>query len=248
MPIYWVKPTDPRRVVKQKLYRMPPEATTAPGIRIPENVKPDPTSDGELAIFDTEAGRVYTFWIFTWNRGTKQYEAAGGSVFYLNSNGLDGRWKQFKDTNPRNVGAHRGICQGTTVIRYDEIMSGQPIEHAFKIAIRSTAASHVFPMTGDEGGPGVIPEGARIRIKPGVDLSKKGLSPAALTVATALQKYGAVVGDRGGQMSLKVENTVAQGRGWLWKDVLSVDSLESIPLNDYEFIRLGWGEHGEWLK
>jgi hypothetical protein len=49
-------------------------------------------------------------------------------------------------------------------------------------------------------------------------------------------------------MSLKVENTVAQGRGWLWKDVLSVDSLESIPLNDYEFIRLGWGEHGEWLK
>ena len=104
-------------------------------------------------------------------------------------------------------------------------------------------------MIGSDGETGIIPEGARLRIKPSVDLAAKGLAPAALTVATALQKYGAVVGDKNsGKVALKLENTVAEGRGWLWKTVLAVDSLSSIPLGEYEFVLLGWGEDGEWLK
>ena len=44
-----------------------------------------------------------------------------------------------------------------------------------------------------------------------MDLSKLGLSPAALTVARALQAYGAVIGDQSGaSVELKVENVVAR--------------------------------------
>ena len=41
-------------------------------------------------------------------------------------------------------------------------------------------------------------------------------------------------------MVLKLENTVAEGRGWLWNGVLSARSLEAIPLSAYEVVERGW--------
>ena len=84
---------------------------------------------------------------------------------------------------------------------------------------------------------------AIIRIKASVDLTGLGLSRAALIVATALQTYGAVIGDQtSGPVELKVENVVAEGRGWLWKGVLSATSLSKIPLSSYEIVTLGFGK------
>ena len=120
------------------------------------------------------------------------------------------------------------------------------IQHVLKIEVNTTRCAHVFPMTGDECGTyadDAPPEGARIRIKPTVDLAKMGLSSGALVVAVALQRYGAVIGDQSGDsVSLKVENTVAEGQGWLWGLLLQEDSLSAIPLKDYQVIKLGYGE------
>ncbi|MCX7015398.1 MAG: hypothetical protein NTW86_23070, partial [Candidatus Sumerlaeota bacterium] len=122
------------------------------------------------------------------------------------------------------------------------------IRHVLKIAVNTTKAAHVFPMVGDEKGTQAAdapPEGARIRIKASIDLSQRDLSPAARVIATALQQYGAVIGDQsGGPVNLKVENTVAEGRGQRWEGVLSEDALASIPLDDYEIVELGYGENG----
>ena len=166
------------------------------------------------------------------------WSACGGSVFYLGSNGLEGRAEGTDE--PRNFG-HRGVPAPTYAVRWDEIQAGS-IDHALKIAIDDTC-DHVWPMVGDEGceGGGLIPEGTRIRIKPGIDLSAYDLSPAALTVANALQRYGAYVGDRsGGPVALKLENTVAEGSGFLWNGVLDARSLDAIPLSAYEVVERGW--------
>jgi hypothetical protein len=128
-------------------------------------------------------------------------------------------------------------------VRWDEIDAGS-IDHALKIAINNTC-DHVWPLVGDEGcnGGGLIPEGTRIRIRPEVDLSTYGLSRAQLTIVTALQRYGAFVGDQsGGGVALKVENTVAEGRGDLWNGVLDPRSLSKIPLSAYEVVERGWGQ------
>ena len=42
------------------------------------------------------------------------------------------------------------------------------------------------------------------------------------------------------EFELKVENVVAEGRGWLWKGVLSATSLSKIPLSSYEVVQLGY--------
>jgi hypothetical protein len=130
-------------------------------------------------------------------------------------------------------------------VRYDEIQAGE-IDHVLKIAVNTTKCEHYFPMVRDECGTTdqyAPPEGTRIRLKLSIDLSKYGLSPAALTIATALQKYGAVIGDQSsGPVNLKVENTVAEGKGQLWSGQLSKEDLSAFTLDDFEVIELGYGQ------
>ena len=62
-----------------------------------------------------------------------------------------------------------------------------------------------------------------------------------MTIARALQRYGAYVGDQsGGPVALKLENTIAEGRGFLWDDILDPRSLEAIPLSAFEVVDRGW--------
>jgi hypothetical protein len=114
-----------------------------------------------------------------------------------------------------------------------------------KISVPRTKCAHVFPMIGDECGTTAQyapPEGTRIRIKPEIKLYELGLSPAALAVARGLKRYGAVIGDQSGaSVKVKVENTVAEGRGWQWHGILGGNSLSLVPLQDFEVLQPGYG-------
>lgn len=240
MPIYWSGRGDPTwNVVNTCSLRQPPEFSK---VRIPVGAAPDPTSDAAMTVFDRGRGRVYGFHNAHFDTTTKQWKACGGTVYYLSSLGLDGRLRQ--SDNPRNFG-HRGFPPPTWAVRLDEIKAGS-IDHVLKIAVHHTGCKHVFPAVADECGTRAAdapPEGTRIRIKPSVDLGRLDLSPAALVIATALQRYGAVIGDQsGGGPSLKLENTVAEGRGQLWKGRLTPEALASIPLGLFEVVKLGYGK------
>ena len=234
-PIYWVLPTDPVYNVRPTRYSLPDEFAN---IRIPVGAQPAATADGQMTIYDLTAGGIYKLWQARYNAGTDSWSAGGGSYYYLRSNGLHGSLDEADE--PRNVG-HRGNPPAIHAVRFDEIQAGS-IDHALKISINTPSADHVWPMIGSDGDSlhrSAPPQGARLRIKPEVDLTKLDLSPAALIVARALQKYGAVVGDSSGApASLKLENTVQEGRGALWEGVLSVDSLRAIPFDLYEVVAL----------
>jgi hypothetical protein len=231
-PIYGAKSGDPVYAVRGS--GLPPEFAH---LRIPRGAKPDSSGDSELTVFD-EVSR-YVSWLSGAHFDGTNWSATGGSVTYLASNGLDGTLSQSNE--PRNRG-HRGFPAAEIAVRYDEVAAGGYL-HVVKMSIPNTC-NHVFPMSGDEGcsGGSPFPEGTRIRIKRTIDLSQLGLSPAALVVAQALRQYGAVVGDQsGGSVVVKVENTVAEGRGNLWLGVMTRDSLSNIPLQDFEVIKLGYG-------
>ena len=51
-----------------------------------------------------------------------------------------------------------------------------------------------------------LPEGQRLRLDPSIDLAKLKLSPLGRLVAVALQKYGAIVRDTSGSVSVYAEN------------------------------------------
>lgn len=239
-PIYWSTPTDTTYAIKNTCSsKAPPEFSS---VRIPDAAEADPTSDAAMTVYDLIRGLVYGLWQAHYDAPTDTWSACGGTVYYLDSNGLAG---VLTDSNESRNQGHRGLPPSTFAVRFDELLAGT-IPHVLKIAVNTTKCSHVFPMTGDECGTyaeDAPPEGARIRIKPTVDLDGMRLSPPARVVAAALQRYGAVIGDQSDDKAeLKVENTVAEGRGWLWEGVLQEDSLAAIPLDDYQVIKLGYGE------
>jgi hypothetical protein len=236
-PIYWAKPSDPVYNVKATRYTLPPAFTS---VRIPLAAQPPQTSDAQMTIYDLEAGSVYKLQKARYDEATDTWSAGGGSWYSTTSNGLNRALPESDDV--RNHG-HRGIPPATHAVRYDEVQAGR-IDHVLKIAVNTANENHVWPMTGSDGDsldPAALPQGARLRIKPSVDLSRLALNPDALTIARALQRYGAVVGDSSGSnTNLKVENTVIEGKGWLWKGRLTASALQAIPFSNYEVVQLGY--------
>lgn len=235
MPIYWADSDDPSYQVRGSCpWRI--RALSTP-IRIPRGARPDPTSDAAMVIYDLAAGTVSALHRARFDEATGTWSACSAASYSLDSKGLESSVPSSDD--PTNVG-HRGLPPPTYAVRWDEIEAGE-INHVLRIAVNTTGCEHVLPMTGDECGTFAAfapAEGTRIRIKPEFDLDSVRLSPAARVIATALQEYGAVVGDQsGGEASVKVENTIAQGQGWRWQGVLERNSLSEIPLSAFEVIQ-----------
>jgi len=238
MPIYIAGRGDPVYDIANSCSQgRPPEFDH---VRIPAGAKADPTSDAAMTVYNRGRGLVFALWHAAFDPDALTWSSCGGTVYYLGSNGLDGKLRRSNE--PRNTG-HRGIPPPTWAVRLDEIRSGS-IDHVLKISVPVTKCRHVFPMVADECGtraPHAPPEGTRIRIKPSVDLARFHLSSAALVLARALKRYGAVIGDQtAGKINLKVENTVAEGEGWRWRGILGSRSLASIPLRAFQVIRLGY--------
>lgn len=224
-PIYWAEPGDPTYEVQSTRYSLPPEFAK---LRIPRGALPGDNSDSELTVYDESRGYVAALWNADFDGETETWQAGGGSIAYLDSNGLDARTGRSDDR--RNTGSFRGTNGATTAVRLDEVQTGA-IRHVLKISVGPEASvRHVFPMVGSDGESrdmAAPPQGLRLRIRPDVDLAKLDLPPQALVIARALRDYGAFIGDSAGTTALKLENTVVEGRGQMWDIDESV--LEGLP-------------------
>jgi hypothetical protein len=188
-----------------------------------------------MIVYDPARGYVAHLSKAAFDEAASAWEVSGGSIAYLDSNGIDGRLDGADD--PRNLGSFRGYNGAVAVVRYDEVAAGR-VEHVTKVAVADSANRAVWPMVnsdGDSMDPAAPPQGTRIRIRPDVDLGQYDLHPQALIVATALQEYGAIIGDSsGGPVALKLEDTVTEGRGQLWE--LAPDALCAVPIDAFEVI------------
>jgi hypothetical protein len=127
------------------------------------------------------------------------------------------------------------------VIRIAEIAQGD-IHHA--LALQSTyVCANVFrsPASNTDGryqGADCIPEGARIRLDPAVDVNALSATSAERAVAQALQTYGGYVVDYGGaplSVSFELDTTAPNGTiGTVYEQAglrWDYDSLPLIPWN-----------------
>lgn len=94
------------------------------------------------------------------------------------------------------------------LIRTDELRRGR-IDHALAFALPEVRAE-VFsaPAQRTDGqvqGPGAIPHGARFRLDPALDLDSMELPRATRVIAQAAQRYGMILRDKSGSVSLYAE-------------------------------------------
>lgn len=231
-PIYYPTTTDKAYAIKSTGGTLPPELGS---LRIPKGAKPATGSDGEMMIWDNNKGYVVGLHAAVYDSTNDTWSANGADVYYTASNGLNKSLPESNDS--RNVG-HRGYPSAIAQVRYDEIQAGA-VNHVLKVALDETGECHYYPGSGNESGKGGnICEGQILRIKPSVDLSQRNLTPAARIIATAMQKYGVVVGDTGGNnMALKLENISYTHPDLSWSSVgLTNSSLSAIKWDDFEAI------------
>ncbi len=226
-PVYWAGPGDPFYDVKGTKHYRPPELDH---LRIPLGAEPPDNNDASMTIFDRHRGTVALLSGAAYDATTDTWTAAGATVTYLHSNGLNVLTDQ--SDNSHNTGSHRGNNGATSVVRWDMVEAGV-VNHVLKVASGPEVSDRaVFPMVGSDGhytgtDPAVPPQGLRFRIKPSVNLDALGLPPQALVIARALQRYGFYIGDSGGVTALKLEDTVAESRGQLWD--LAANDLCGLP-------------------
>lgn len=229
VPVYTATSTTPRYTVTCTVTNWGPCPFKGLQVPIPTGAKPSPGSDGAMVVVDEAAQRTYEFWQGRLIGGT--WTAGWGAVHNLAGSGWGGT----------GAGTASGASRLGGVIRIAEIAAGE-IPHALALQTDNPCRT-VFrpPAIKTDGGSDradCIPEGARVRLDPAVDLEALNLAPAVRAVGRALQTYGAYIVDNGGSpLSVSFETvpgataasigSIYQQAGLRW----DYDGLPGLPYN-----------------
>lgn len=203
-------------------------------------------TDAEMAIYQPSTDTMWEFW-----RARKvdgNWEACWGGRL-RKASGSDGVFPDHYGT----TGTSLPFIGGQ--ITAEELRRGE-IRHVIGIALVDTEHFTVksWPAHRSDGynpkkQASRIPEGLRFRLDPEIDLDKLHLHPVAKTIAKAAQKYGFVVWDKAGAISLRAQNpksyTASGGRDpypELFKGARSSAILDGFPWDRLQFLPKDYGK------
>jgi hypothetical protein len=119
------------------------------------------------------------------------------------------------------------------LVRYDEAFGADEIRHAFRVTVRATNSVYVWPASHRAGSnPSALPLGARLRLKPTVNLSP--FPPEIQRIFRAMQRYGLIVADNGSDMY------ISGAFDPRWNNNVLNPAFRALNANDFEVIELGW--------
>jgi hypothetical protein len=149
----------------------------------------DSSVDGDRHVLSVRSSEGELDELFAvYDNGDGTFRAGSGAKWDLNSYTLrpDG-WTSSDAA---------GLPVMPLLINYDEVASGV-ISHALRFTCVHTGIPHLWPARHDAGSHpyGYPPNGARLRLKAGFDIS--GFSPPIQVILTALKTFGAFVADNG---------------------------------------------------
>jgi hypothetical protein len=210
---------------RQPGYPIPDEAKTRPDFV--EGGVPGGGDEGDrhLIVIDRDEWLLFETWATRWNERDGIWEAGSGATFDLNRN--DRRPEGWTSADAAGLAIFPGL------VRADEAFVGEPIGHAFRVTLRATNG-YVPPASHEAGGtPGALPLGARLRLKPGFDLSP---FPGYLqNIFSAMKRHGLIVADNGSD--LYVTGTMDAR----WNNDELNPAFRRLTASDFEVIDLDWG-------
>ena len=171
-------------------------AAFAAGVPIPDGAKPAPGTDGHLTIYQPSTDRLWEFWRAvkrpdgwhaSWGGAMRNVSASPGYYTKEAWRGAGPNWGSTATSLP--------VIGGTILI--DEIARRQ-IPHALAMSppdARRGVFAWPAQRSDGRGGPSALPEGARLRIDPDVDVGRLDMHPVGEAIARAAQRHGLVVRD-----------------------------------------------------
>lgn len=175
-------------------------------VPIPDYAVPSKGTDGEMTVYQPATDTLWEFW---------------------QAKKVDGKWQACWGGRLKNASTSNGIFYkyyGTTAtslpflggqITAEELARGE-IRHAIGFSLVDAEDRSIFSWPANrsdglnpQGLPNRIPEGLRFRLDPTVNVDALPMSKAGKIIAKAAQKYGFVVWDRAGALSLRAQNAVS---------------------------------------
>jgi hypothetical protein len=207
-------------------YPIPPEARTLPNY-IEGGVAGGGTSgDRHLIVIDRARWLLFETWATHWDGAAGTWRAGSGAVFNLATNAR--RPEGWTSADAAGLAIFPGL------VRHDEVVAPDPIRHAFRVTTRATNG-YVWPASHQAGNTaGAPPMGTRLRLKASKDLS--GYTAEVRKIFQAMKTYGLIVADNGTDMY--VTGTMDPA----WNNSVLNPAFHSLTADDFEVIRLGWGE------
>ena len=218
-------------------------------VPIPSYAQPADGTDSEMSIYQPSTDTLWEFWLMQ-KTPTGGWQACwGGKMTNVSSN--PGIW-----TKPYGAAA-TGLPFSPGQITADDLRNGA-INHVIGIAV--VDAEHwdkwSWPANRSDGWnpdnvPNRIREGQRFRIDPSVNVDTLNLTAVGRMVAIAGQKYGFVVWDKAGSISVRFENPksftlVGQPDPYqsLFNGVPNYALLNGIPWDKLQFLPVDYGNPG----
>jgi hypothetical protein len=249
-PVYVVGPDVPTVPVtewdaQKKGFSDPGLAEQWRAIPIPPYAEPADGTDAEMTIYQPSADTLWEFWLARKVDG-KWQACWGGRMDHVSQS--DGRWPSHYGTTATGLPFLGGQ------ITAEELQRGE-VNHVMGIALVDLESSSVFswPAGRSDGynpqhKPNRIPEGLRFRLDPSVDVDALNLHPVARTIARAAQKYGFVVWDKAGAISLRAQNPKSYTRAGkadpypaLFAGTPQYAILEGMPWDRLQFLPMDYG-------
>lgn len=196
-------------------------------VPIPPGARPAAGTDGHMVI--VQGDRMWEFWVMRQEAG--QWVCAyGGYVDNLDSN--IGRMRM------RGEGATAtGLPLLGGLITLKELEANE-IPHALCMAIPGAGKNSVYPAWQSDGQNAAgIPEGTTFRLPASLDIASLGLSRPVDAMALAVQRYGLILRDQSGIVSLYGEDPTPSG-SQLYAQLLGTEPEETAKLRKFPWSAL----------
>ena len=215
-------------------------------VPIPDNALPAGGTDGEMSIYQQSTDTLWEFW---------------------KAKKVEGQWQACWGGRMQNASKNAGVFDkyyGTTAtslpfiggqITAEELARGE-IKHVMGISLVDLESYKIFswPAHRSDGSnpkhaDNRIPEGTRFRLDPTVNVDALNMHPIGKIIAKAAQKYGFVVWDRAGAISLRAQNPISytllgQSNPYdaLFAGAKSYEILKGFPWDRLQFLPLNYNK------
>ncbi len=207
-PVYYANSSTPKVNVKEwdcqhKGYSDKGLSEQLSQVPIPSNATPADGTDSEMSVYDPTTDTLWEFWKMQKVDGNWQ-ACWGGRI--KNASNNDGAFKGHYGTTATSLPLIAGQ------ITAEELASGE-INHVIGISLVDIEKSSIYswPAHRSDGynpknSPNRIPEGLRFRLDPSINVDSLNLHPIGKMIAKAAQKYGFVIWDKAGAISIRAQN------------------------------------------
>jgi hypothetical protein len=218
--------------------------TFSAGVPIPSDAVPANNPDQSLVIWQPSTDRMWEF--FMLRKAPDGWHARwGGAIDAVSSSpGYFGAGS-FPGASDRWGATASSLALAGGLMLHDEVEAFR-IDHALALSVGSARKdAWAWPAQRSDGAntqPDAIPEGARFRLDPNLDLSKLDMPPITRAMAEAAQRYGIVVNNQSGQvLCFWAEDPTRYGVNYrtdLFDGLYPTQYLRSFPWDHLQLLKM----------